>query len=102
MNDIFLATEDSVDIMIRRQFELDGADISDWYNYTQVWVATDTFGKNRFDDADSIPFITFELEITVIPDSPNDNNIISPEKSVSPAVEKDDHDVAAINYLIYH
>jgi uncharacterized repeat protein (TIGR01451 family) len=99
MEDIFLATEDSVDIMIRLQLELDGTDISDWYNYAHVWVATDTVGNNRFDDADSNPFMTTELELSVIPGSPEDDNIFSPGKSVNPAVEEDDHDVANISYF---
>ncbi len=99
MNDIFLATEDSVDIMIRLQLELDGTDISDWYNYAHVWVATDTVGNNRFDDADSNPFMTTELELSVIPGSPEDDNIFSPGKAVNPAVEEDDHDVANVSYF---
>ena len=99
MEDIFLATEDSVDIFIKLNLELDGTEISDWYNYAHVWVATDTVGNNRFDDADSNPFITSDLEFAVIPGSANDNNIFSMGKSVTPQIEEDDHDVANVDYF---
>ncbi|MFT4535447.1 MAG: putative repeat protein (TIGR01451 family) [Saprospiraceae bacterium] len=99
MNDIFLETEDSIDIIIRLQLELDGTDISDWYNYAHIFVATDTVGNNRFDDADSNPFMPTAREFAVIPGSPNDNNIFSPGKSVIPAVEEDDHDVGNISFF---
>lgn len=99
MEGIFLATEDSIDIMIKLTLELDGTDISDWYNYAHVWVATDTVGNNRFDDADSNPFMTTPLEFAVIPGSSADNNIFSAGKSVIPQIEEDDHDVANVEYF---
>lgn len=99
MEGIFLDTEDSVDITIRLTLELDGQDISDWYNYAHIWVATDTIGNSRFDDADSNPFTPTAAEFAVIPDSPNDNNIFSPGKSAMPAVEEDDHDVANVSFF---
>lgn len=99
MEDIFLATEDSIDIFIKLDLELDGTDISDWYNYAHVWVASDTVGNNRFDDADSNPFTTTSLEFNVIPGSSADDDIFSPGKSVTPQVEEDDHDVANIEYF---
>jgi uncharacterized repeat protein (TIGR01451 family) len=99
MEDIFLATEDSVDIFIKLNLELDATDISDWYNFAHIWVATDTVGNNRFDDADSNPFTTIAKEFAVIPGSPQDDNIFSPGKSVTPNVEEDDHDVANIDFF---
>ena len=99
MEDIFLATEDSIDIFIKLELELDGTDISDWYNYAHVWVAIDTVGNNRFDDADSNPFITSPLEFAVIPGSSEDNDIFSMGKTNIPQVEEDDHDVANIEYF---
>jgi len=99
MEDIFLATEDSIDIFIKLTLELDATDISEWYNYAHIWVATDTVGNNRFDDADSNPFDVSALEWAVIPDSPEDDDIFSPGKSAMPQVEEDDHDVANINYF---
>ena len=99
MEDLFLATEDSVDITIRLSLELDGREFSDWYNYAHIWVATDTVGNNRFDDADSNPFTTTELEFAVTPGSDEDDDISSLGKSVTPQIEEDDHDVAAVNYF---
>ncbi|MDF1698011.1 MAG: SdrD B-like domain-containing protein [Saprospiraceae bacterium] len=99
MEDIFLATEDSIDIFIKLNLELDGEDISDWYNYAHIWVATDTVGNNRFDDADSNPFMTSALEFAVVPGSDEDDDIFSPGKSVTPQVEEDDHDVANLSYF---
>jgi uncharacterized repeat protein (TIGR01451 family) len=99
MEDLFLETEDSVDIMIRLQLEYDGTEISDWYNFAHIWVATDTVGNSRFDDADSNPFTTDSLEFAVIPGSINDNNIFSFGKSVTPQVEEDDHDVANVSFF---
>jgi uncharacterized repeat protein (TIGR01451 family) len=99
MEDIFLATEDSIDIFIKLELELDGTDISDWYNYAHIWVATDTVGNNRFDDADSNPFITSALEFAVIPGSDEDNDIFSTGKSFPPQKEEDDHDVANVEYF---
>lgn len=99
MEDIFLATEDSFDIFIKLDLELDAQDLSDWYNYAHVWVATDTVGNNRFDDADSNPFNTTALEFAVVPDSPEDDDIFSPGKSADPQVEEDDHDVANISFF---
>jgi len=99
MEDIFLGTGDSIDIFMNLTLELDGKDISDWYNYAHVWVATDTVGNNRFDDADSNPFMPTDAEFAVIPGSPNDNNILSPGKSVNPQVEEDDHDVANVDFF---
>jgi len=99
MEDIFLATEDSVDIFIKLTLELDGDDISDWYNYAHIWVATDTVGNNRFDDADSNPFTTSALEFAVLPGSPNDDNVLSMGKSVIPLLEEDDHDVSNVDYF---
>lgn len=99
MEDIFLATEDSVDIFIKLTLELDSDDIADWYNYAHIWVATDTVGNNRFDDADSNPFNPTALEFAVIPGSPNDDNITSLGKTETPQVEEDDHDVANVDYF---
>ncbi len=99
MEDLFLATEDSVDIFIKLNLELDATDISDWYNYAHVWVATDTVGNNRFDDADSNPFMPTNLEFAVVPGSPDDDNIFSMGKSVTPQIEEDDHDVANVDYF---
>lgn len=99
MEGIFLATEDSIDIFIKLNLELDATDISEWYNYAHVWVATDTVGNNRFDDADSNPFAPTSLEFAVIPGSPNDDNIFSMGKSVIPQIEEDDHDVANVDYF---
>ncbi|MEM9549234.1 MAG: SdrD B-like domain-containing protein [Bacteroidota bacterium] len=99
MEDIFLTPEDSIDIMITLELELDAMDISDWYNYAHIWIATDTVGNNRFDDADSNPFDVTALEFAVVPDSPQDNDIFSLGKSVTPQIEEDDHDVANINFF---
>lgn len=99
MEDIFLATEDSIDIIIKLNLELNALDISKWYNYAHIWVATDTVGNNRFDDADSNPFTPTPREFAVIPGSPNDNNIFSMGKAVMPQVEEDDHDVGGLEYF---
>ncbi len=99
MEDLFLATEDSVDVFIKLTLEFDGTQISDWYNYAHIWVATDTVGNNRFDDADSNPFTTTALEFAVIPGSPDDNNLTSMGKSVTPQIEEDDHDVANVDFF---
>jgi len=99
MEDIFLATEDSVDIFIKLNLELDGTDISDWYNYAHIWIATDTVGNNRFDDADSNPFNTTAREFAVVPGSPEDNDVNSLGKSITPQIEEDDHDVANVDFF---
>lgn len=99
MNDLFLAAGDSVDVSIILTLELEQQNIEDWYNYAHIWVATDTVGNNRFDDADSNPFTTTALQFTVVPGSTEDNNIFSPGKSVTPQVEEDDSDVANVDYF---
>ncbi|MEE9439120.1 MAG: hypothetical protein V3V14_08985, partial [Saprospiraceae bacterium] len=99
LNDIFLASGDSVDIITKLTLEFDGENITDWYNYAHIFVATDTIGNNRFDDADSNPFTTTDLEFAVIPGSDADNNIFSAGKSLNPRIEEDDHDVAAISFF---
>ena len=99
MNDIFLQPEDSIDIFITLQLEFDGTEDADWYNYSHVWVATDTVGNNRFDDADSNPFTPTALEFSVLPGSPQDNDIYSLGKSETPPVEEDDFDVAQISFF---
>ncbi len=93
-----LVQGDSTFVDLKLRVNTAGTSAKDWYVYSTIQVSQDTVGVNRFDDADSLPSTDWAGETSIVPGSPEDDNIFF--NSVLDFFEdQDDYDVAGFDVL---
>ncbi len=88
----FVYPADTVDLILKLEVG-ESNKRKDWINRTYIFIARDTLGLNRGDDADSYGFGENPAEIAAVPGDASDNNIFILGPPGVGLVE-DDHDVA--------
>jgi uncharacterized repeat protein (TIGR01451 family) len=88
---------DSTSVNIRMLYLPNGNEPKDYFNYAHIYISQDTLNNNRFDDADSNPFIETAAERSVEPNDPDDDNIFA--LGLNFDEDQDDHDPAGFNFF---